>query len=163
MKNARHHQLLSFVCVLAAFTFSGCGHNAGSTKSKEVPRVTVAHPLVRELMDEDDYNGWLEALRDRGRPLAACAATSRRSTSRTAISLRRANCCLNSIPRPFQVEIDRETANARALEAQKIAAKKDVARYTELVKTGAASRQDSIKPRPTRTPMTPALRPCKSK
>ena len=25
------------------------------------PRVTVAHPEVRELVDEDDYNGWLQA------------------------------------------------------------------------------------------------------
>ena len=30
-------------------------------KAKEAPRVTVAHPAVRSLMDEDDYNGWLEA------------------------------------------------------------------------------------------------------
>ena len=26
-----------------------------------MPRVTVAHPEVRQLADEDDYNGWLQA------------------------------------------------------------------------------------------------------
>ena len=32
-----------------------------SEKTREAPRVTVAHPVVRSITDEDDYNGWLEA------------------------------------------------------------------------------------------------------
>ena len=44
-------------------------------------------------------------------------------------------------PRPFQVEINQALAKAKALEAQKVAAEKDVARYTELLKSGGASRQ----------------------
>jgi RND family efflux transporter MFP subunit len=44
-------------------------------------------------------------------------------------------------PRPLQVAIDQAIAQSRALEAQKVAAEKDVSRYTELVKSGGASRQ----------------------
>ena len=45
-------------------------------------------------------------------------------------------------PRPFQVQIDQAIARSRAYEAQKIAAEKDVARYLELVKSGAVSKQE---------------------
>ena len=42
----------------------------------------------------------------------------------------------------FKVQIDQAIAHSRALEAQKVAAEKDVARYTELIKTGAVSKQE---------------------
>ena len=41
--------------------FAGCSRSADSDKAKDAARVTVAHPIVRSLLDEDDYNGWLEA------------------------------------------------------------------------------------------------------
>jgi RND family efflux transporter MFP subunit len=44
-------------------------------------------------------------------------------------------------PDPFQSEIDQNKAQAKALEAQKTAAEKDVARYTELVRSGGATQQ----------------------
>jgi RND family efflux transporter MFP subunit len=101
----------------------------------------VAHPVVRELTDEDDYNGWLEAY-------ATVDVRSRVRGHIQAIHFKdgdfvtKGQLLFELDPRPFQVEINRATANARALDAQKIAAKKDLARYTELIKTGAASRQD---------------------
>ena len=48
-------------CVVAA----GCGEKKPADKTKEAPRVTVAHPITRTLTDEADYNGWLEAYQDR--------------------------------------------------------------------------------------------------
>ena len=45
-------------------------------------------------------------------------------------------------PRPFQVQIDQAMARSRAFEAQKVAAEKDVARYQELIKSGAISKQE---------------------
>ena len=93
------------------------------------------------MTDEDDYNGWL----------AAFKTLEVRSRVRGHIQsihfkdgdiVTKGQLLFQLDPRPFQVEIDRATANARALDAQKIAAKKDLARYTELIKTGAASRQE---------------------
>ena len=90
------------------------------------PRVTVAHPVVRELTDEDDYNGWLEAY-------ATVDVRSRVRGHIQAIHFKdgdfvtKGQLLFELDPRPFQVEINRETANARALDAQKIAAKKDLA------------------------------------
>jgi RND family efflux transporter MFP subunit len=45
-------------------------------------------------------------------------------------------------PRPFQVQVDQAVAQGRAFEAQKVAAQKDVARYEELIKSGAVSKQE---------------------
>jgi RND family efflux transporter MFP subunit len=45
-------------------------------------------------------------------------------------------------PRPFQVQIDQAVARSKAYEAQKVAAEKDVARYLELIKSGAVSKQE---------------------
>ncbi len=51
----------SLFFVLIPLALAGCGSSAATDKTKEAPRVTVAHPVVRSLMDEDDYNGSLEA------------------------------------------------------------------------------------------------------
>ena len=140
---ARVHHFRSSSCALALLSLvvAGCTPTGSTDKAKAPPRVTVAHPVVRELTDEDDYNGWLEAY-------ATVDVRSRVRGHIQAIHFKdgdfvtKGQLLFELDPRPFQVEINRETANARALDAQKIAAKKDLARYTELVKTGAASRQD---------------------
>ena len=61
MANVCLRRSSSFMLVLTALAVAGCGRSAGTDKAKEAPRVTVAHPVVRSLVDEDDYNGWLEA------------------------------------------------------------------------------------------------------
>jgi RND family efflux transporter MFP subunit len=136
-----HRRLLSIAFVLSVFAFAGCGGTESTEKPKSAPKVTVAHPGVRELTDEDDYNGWLTAY----------ATVEVRSRVRGHIQsihfkdgdiVKKGQLLFQLDPRPFQVEIDQARANARALDAQKIAAKKDLARYTELIKSGAASRQE---------------------
>ena len=51
---------LGVLFVLIALTLAGCGRSA-TEQAEQAPRVTVAHPVVRSLVDEDDYNGWLAA------------------------------------------------------------------------------------------------------
>ena len=140
MAKVRHYQSLNFVLVLVFLSCAGCGGNAGSEKPKEAPRVTVAHPVVRDLMDEDDYNGWLTAhdtLELRSRVRGHIQAIHFQDGD----IVQKGQLLFELDPRPFQVEINQALANARALEAQKVAAEKDVARYTELLKSGGASRQ----------------------
>jgi RND family efflux transporter MFP subunit len=140
MAKLSHFQPLNFVLMLVFFSFVGCGGDAGSEKPKAAPRVTVAHPLVRELMDEDDYNGWLVAhdtLEVRSRVRGHIQAIHFKDGD----IVRKGQLLFELDPRPFQVEINQAMANAKALEAQKVAAEKDVARYTELLKSGGASRQ----------------------
>ena len=80
----------------------------------------------------------------RPRPLKSghvFADTSRKSISRTATWSNATSCCLNSIRGRFRFRSIRPCAQAKALDAQKNAAEKDVARYRELVKSGGASKQ----------------------
>jgi RND family efflux transporter MFP subunit len=135
-----HFRSPSCVLVLITLVVAGCGRTAGTDRAKEAPRVTVAHPVVRDLTDEDDYNGWL----------AAHDTVEVRSRVRGHIQaihfkdgdvVQKGQLLFELDPRPFQVEINQALANAKALEAQKVAAEKDVARYTELLKSGGASRQ----------------------
>jgi hypothetical protein len=47
------------VGLLLGFAFTGCGGAPASTEAPPPPKVEVGHPTARELVDEDDYNGWL--------------------------------------------------------------------------------------------------------
>ncbi|MBM4092988.1 MAG: efflux RND transporter periplasmic adaptor subunit [Planctomycetes bacterium] len=118
----------------------GCGGKDVAEKTREAPRVTVAHPVVRELVDEDDYNGWLDA----------SATVEVRSRVRGHIQtvhfkdgdvVEKGQLLFELDPRPFQVEINQAQSQVRALEAQKAAAEKDVARYSALIESGGATRQ----------------------
>jgi RND family efflux transporter MFP subunit len=102
--------------------------------------VTVSHPEVREIVEEDEYTGWL----------AASATVDVRSRVRGPIKaihfhdgdlVSKDQLLFEIDPDPFLVQVQQSEAQARALEAQKAAAQKDVARFQELVKTGGASRQ----------------------
>ena len=68
----------------AALLAAGCSRSASTDKTKEAPRVTVAHPVVRSLMDEDDYNGWLEASQDGRGACPGAGAHPEDRISRTA-------------------------------------------------------------------------------
>ena len=135
---------LRFVIVLLWGTCAvGCQQTpAGSAPPP--PKVEVDHPILREITDEDAFNGWLQA----------SSVVEVRSRVRGYIQkvhfldgdLVQANQLLFELdPRPFQVQIDQAVARSRALEAQKVAAEKELVRYTELVKTGAVSKQEQEK------------------
>ncbi len=140
MVRACHFRSSNCVLVLITLVVAGCGRTADTDKAKESPRVTVAHPVVRDLTDEDDYNGWLAAhdtLEVRSRVRGHIQAIHFKDGD----MVQKGQPLFELDPRPFQVEINQALANAKALEAQKVAAEKDVARYTELLKSGGASRQ----------------------
>jgi len=117
----------------------------GCAKPKELPkpslpRVTVAHPITRELTEESEFGGWL----------AASASVDVRARVRGHIDkvhfkdgdlVTKGQSLFTLDPRPFQSQIDQSKAQIRAFEAQKVAAEKDVARYTALIQSGGATKQ----------------------
>ncbi len=88
--------------VLAALAVAGCGRSAGTDKAEEAPRVTVAHPVVRSLVDEDDYNGWLEASKTVEVRARVRGHITEGRISTTATWSRRASCCSTSTRAPFR-------------------------------------------------------------
>jgi RND family efflux transporter MFP subunit len=125
--------------LLLGFAAAGCGP-AEPPPAPPPPKVTVSHPIARELIDEEEFNGWMQATEE-----VEVRARVRGHIDKIhfqAGDIVTADQLLFELdPRPFQVQIDQATAQARALEAQKVAAEKDVARYSELLKSGGASKQ----------------------
>ncbi len=131
-------QSSTFMVLLTAVIVAGCERSANSDKAQEAPRVTVAHPVVRSLLDEDDYNGWLEAsqtvdLRARVR------GHIRKIDFKDGDMVQQGQLLFELDPRPFQAAIDEALAQAKALDAQKFAADKNAARAEELVKAKAVA------------------------
>lgn len=127
--------------LLLGVTCVGCGGAPASQEAPPPPKVDVGHPVARELTDEDDYNGWLQA----------SAVVEVRSRVRGHIQkvhfkdgdeVKAGQLLFELDPRPFQVQIDQAIARSKALEAQKVAAVKELARYQDLVKSGAVSKSE---------------------
>jgi RND family efflux transporter MFP subunit len=129
---------LPFTFVLTALMAAGCGGSATTDKAKEAPRVTVAHPVLRSLVDEDDYNGWLEAsqtvdLRARVR------GHIQKIAFKDGDMVQQGQLLFELDPRPFQAAVEESEAQVKALESQKVAADKNAARATDLVKANAVA------------------------
>lgn len=136
----RFRRALILVLAMSILVFAGCGPTADTAKPKEAPRVTVAHPIVRSLVDEDDYNGWLEAYR----------TVEVRSRVRGHIQkvyfkdgdiVKKGQPLFDLDPAPFEAQVKQAEAEMKSFDAQKEAAEKDVARYKTLLPSGAASKQ----------------------
>jgi RND family efflux transporter MFP subunit len=141
MANVCLRRSSSFMLVLVGLVIAGCGRTADTDRAEEAPRVTVAHPVVRELTDEDDYNGWLVAFK----------TVEVRSRVRGHIMkvhfhegdiVKEGQPLFDLDPAPFVAELNQAEAQARALEAQEVAMKKVVERNRILIKKAAVSQQD---------------------
>lgn len=126
---------------LASVAAAGCGGKVAAERKSEAPRVTVAHPAVRALVDEDDYNGWLEAFK-------SVDVRARVRGHITKIHFKDGDIVKEGQPlfdldaAPFEVDLKQSEAQARALESQMVAAKRNADRYRILIKSSAASQQE---------------------
>jgi len=108
------------------------------------PKVTVAHPVQRTLVDEDLYNGWLEAaetvdVRSRVRGhIVKIGFTDGQIVKKGAL-------LFQLDPRPFEADVGQARDQLRIAEAQKVAADRDYDRMKELVVTGAVSKSEADK------------------
>ena len=129
--------------LFAGLVVTGCG-GSQSADTKDLPRVTVAHPAIRSLVDEDDYNGWLE-------PFKTVEIRSRVRGHIVNLHFRDGDIVkekqrlFDLDPAPFEVQLKQLEAQAKALKAQATAAKVDAERYKSLVKKNAASQQETDK------------------
>jgi RND family efflux transporter MFP subunit len=108
------------------------------------PRVTVAHPEQRTLVDEDDYNGWLEAaenvdVRSRVRGHIAKVGFT------DGQIVKKGDLLFQLDPRPFEADVGRARDELRVIEAQKVAADRDYERMKQLVGEGAVSKTEADK------------------
>jgi membrane fusion protein, multidrug efflux system len=127
--------------LLLGLSTAGCERGGAAPVQPPLPRVTVAHPVVRSLLDEDEYTGWLKASEE-------VDVRSRVSGHIQTINFRdgdmvtKGQLLFELDPRPFKLASDQSQAQADALEAQGVAAEKDATRNRGLVAKGAAAQSD---------------------
>ena len=115
-----------FVPVLAAAAAMGlcaCEKPAARTEPPP-PKVSVARPELRQVVDFDPYNGWLQAVE----------SVDVRSRVRGHLDkihfqdgdlVKKGQLLFELDPRPLQADIDREKDQVKVYEAQWVAATKD--------------------------------------
>ena len=129
-----------FLASLAAASGSlaGCNKTATARAEPPPPKVTVARPEMRHVVDSDLYNGWLQS----------AETVDVRSRVRGHLDkvhfqdgdlVKKGQLLFELDPRPIQADVDRATDQVKIFEAQWKAADKEEARLKELVKKGGAS------------------------
>jgi RND family efflux transporter MFP subunit len=108
------------------------------------PKVTVAHPEQRTLVDEDFYNGWLEAtdtvdVRSRVRGHIAKVGFT------DGQIVKKGDLLFQLDPRPFEADLGQSRDELRVVQAQKLAADKDYERMKALVPEGGVSQTEADK------------------
>lgn len=135
-----HYRWLALLLVPVTLMSAGCNRNADAAKQKEAPRVTVARPVVQARVDEDDYNGWLVAFETQN-VQSRVRGHIKKVHYKEGGEVKKGDVLFELDPAPFEADIKQAEAEAKAFEAQKVAAQKDVARYAALVQTGGATKQ----------------------
>lgn len=141
MTSHRLRQPSGLLLVFGILLLAGCRSSAGPDKAREAPRVTVAHPTIRSLVDEDDYNGWLAAFK-------TVEVRSRVRGHITKVHFTDGDIVKAGQPlfdldvAPFEAELKQTEAQVVAIEAQKLAADKEVERNRNLLRSNAVSQQD---------------------
>jgi len=127
-----------FCTILVAIT-TGC-ETKEIIVTPEAPKVTVAHPELRELSDHEEFNGWM----------AADKTLEVRSRVRGHIQkinfangqyVKKGDLLFVLDPRPFEKEVGKASDSRKVLEAQLTAAEKEEARLKLLLTKGGASVQ----------------------
>jgi RND family efflux transporter MFP subunit len=115
----------------------GCNSTAPRVEPPP-PKVSVARPEVRQLVDYDEYNGWLQ-------PVASVEVRARVRGHIDKVlfvdgdMVKKGQLLFELDPRPFQTDINRADQQVAIFQAQYGAASKEEVRLKDLVKKGGAS------------------------
>lgn len=120
---------------------AGCSPERPAAPAPAPPKVTVARPEQRELIDQDEYNGWL----------AAPETVEVRARVRGHIMkvhfedgqfVKEGDVLFTLDKRPFQAKVERTHDQMLVFEAQRVAAQKQFVRLRGLLSKGASSQRD---------------------
>jgi RND family efflux transporter MFP subunit len=102
------------------------------------PKVTVMHPEIREMIDYDQYNGWLDAV-ETVEVRARVRGHIEKVHFTDGTLVKKGDLLFELDPRPFESEIGRQRDQKDIYQSQLIAAQKEEARLKELLGRGGAS------------------------
>jgi multidrug efflux system membrane fusion protein len=100
--------------------------------------VNVAHPTIRELVNYDDYNGWIDAVQTvevRGR----VRGHIQKVDFTDGQIVKKDQVLFELDPRPFEANVGRAKDQVRIYEAQLVAARREETRLKDLLAKGGSS------------------------
>ncbi len=128
---------MPLICLAGVLAWVGC-EQAPPRAEPPPPKVSVAHPEMRDVVDYDDYNGWLDATQTV--EVRARVRGHIQSVNFTDGQLVKKDDLLFQLdPRPFEADIGRQQDQTAISKAQLVAAQKEDARLKELLGKGGAS------------------------
>jgi len=127
--------------LLLGLAAAGCNRGAAGTVEPPLPRVTVGHPIVRSLIDEDDYTGWLKASAE-VEVRARVRGHIQKISFRDGDLVKQGQLLFELDPRPFQAALEQSQAQVKVFEAQRAAADKDLVRNRLLIAKNAVAQAD---------------------
>jgi len=127
------------ICVAGMLALtSGCDKGAAARPEPPPPKVSVAHPVSFEMINFEQYNGWLDAV-DTVEVRARVRGHIQKIHFTDGQIVKKGELLFELDPRPFQAAVDRQTDQKAIYEAQLVAAQKEEARLRELQTRGGAS------------------------
>lgn len=137
-----HRRTLAGMAVGGALSVAvlGC-RPQGAPPEPPVPKVTVAHPVSRELIDYDYYNGWLQA----SESVEVRARVNGYLTEiyfRDGEEVEQGAKLFEIDPRPFRAEVDRAQAERARAEAELARTTANLARADKLQPSRAISQEE---------------------
>jgi len=130
------------VMILGCIVATGCNGKKPADKPKEAPRVTVAHPVVRTLTDEENYNGWLEAYKTVDVRARVRGHITKVHFQDGDLVTEGKTPLFDIDEAPFQAQLAQTEAQVKSLESQEVSAQKDFERNKILITKNAVSQQD---------------------
>jgi RND family efflux transporter MFP subunit len=138
----RHFSLwLSGLVLVVAGLFAGCGPTAPPVAETPPPPVSVSQPLVRNVIDFDDYEGRIAAV-ETMEVRARVRGHLDKVNFQDGQMVKKGDLLFEIDPRPYKAALDAAEAQKAAADAALELAKKEYARSYQLARTGATSREE---------------------
>src|SRR4051812_32034977 len=129
------------LCLIAAAGLLACApgcEKAAARVEPPPPKVSVAHPEVREVVDYDPYNGWVDAA-DTVEVRARVKGHIQKIHFTDGQLVKKGDLLIELDPRPFESAVARQKDQKQIFQSQMVAAQKEFARLGELLSKGGAS------------------------
>lgn len=142
MKNTKILLKSSLLFVLSGLIFLPTGCNRQDSTTAPPPRVTVSQPLVRELIEWDEYTGRLEAV-ESVEVRARVSGYLQSINFKEGAIVKKGDLLFLIDPRPYKAELDRAEAELKVTKARLELARNDLARAKKLLTARAISEEEA--------------------
>jgi RND family efflux transporter MFP subunit len=141
MTSQRHRAWFAGLLALPALVALGCSPETAPAPPAEAPKVTVAHPVVREERDYASFNGWLQP--DKTQEVRArVRGHIKKVHFHDGQMVKKGDLLFEIDPRPFEADLNSAKAKMAGAEAALELARSEYNRYFRLLQSGSASREE---------------------